>query len=176
MRVLIRAAILITLGLIGSAVSVAGSIESAVDAKHRDMMNTARDVYRNPIETLQFFGLEPGMTVVEMTPGAGWYTEIIGAVVAGEGKLYAAQGPYNDVPAYQRRNLARFFTLLSANDDIYKGVEMTTFKPPYQLAIAAAGSADMVLTFRNLHNWIGAGATDFSVRSRICSHWRCRYS
>lgn len=141
------------------------SIEDAVDAKHRDQNNTVRDAYRNPVETLEFFGLEPQMTVVEMTPGAGWYSEIIGAVVAEKGKLYAAQGPYNGVPAYQYRNLGKFMSMIGANHDIYKGIEMTTFSPPYQLDIAPKGSADMVLTFRNLHNWIGAQQTDgFSGR------------
>jgi len=138
----------------------ADAIEDAVDGAHRDANNKARDVYRNPIETLQFFGLEPDMTVVEMTPGGGWYSEIIGAVVSGKGKLYAAQGPYNNVPAYQYRNLSRFLAMIGNNHELFKGVEMTTFNPPYQLDIAPKGEADMVLTFRNLHNWIGAQERD----------------
>lgn len=136
------------------------AIVAAVDGKHRNAANTARDVYRHPAETLSFFGLKPEMTVVEVSPGGGWYTEILAAVVAGSGQLYAAQAPLNGQPAYQRRNLGAFFALLGSNDDLFGAVQVTHFQPPYALTMAPAASADMVVTFRNLHNWIMAQEAD----------------
>jgi predicted methyltransferase len=131
------------------------AITAAVAGEHRSAENRARDPYRHPRETLEFFGLRPDMTVVEMWPGGGWYTEILAAVLKDEGKLYAAQYPPNPTAAYQRRYYGAFLTLLGQNPDLYRNVTVTTFYPPYFLDIAPRGSADMVLTFRNLHNWLG---------------------
>ena len=133
----------------------AAAIQRAVDGEHRSAENRARDKYRHPRETLEFFGLRPDMTVVEMWPGGGWYTEILAPIVAGEGQLYTAQYSPNPRAGYQRRYYGAFLTMLGSNPDIYRDVTVTTFYPPYQLEIAPRGSADMVLTFRNLHNWIG---------------------
>lgn len=130
-------------------------IRSAVDSEHRSPENRARDAYRHPAQTLAFFGLRPDMTVVEMWPGKGWYTEILAAALHGNGRLYAAQYDPNPAAGYQRRYYGAFLTMLGENPDRYRDVTVTTFYPPYSLQIAPKGSADMVLTFRNLHNWIG---------------------
>jgi len=155
-------ALLLTLVLtpLCAAPVVADAIRDAVGGSHRAEANRARDVYRHPVETLDFFGLKPGMTVVEMSPGAGWYTEILAAAVRSDGKLYAAQGPLNEVPAYQRRNMGNFLLMMGQNNDLYGSVTVTTFLPPYLVDIAPRGSADMVLTFRNLHNWAAAQQAD----------------
>ena len=129
------------------------ALDAAIAGEHRSAENKARDVYRKPREVLEFVGLRRDMTVVEMSPGAGWYTEILGPVLADQGRLYAAQFALNDVPTYQRRLLGNFLTKLAATPDLYKSTVITHFAPPYALEIAPRGSADLVLTFRNLHNW-----------------------
>ena len=129
------------------------ALDAAIAGDHRSAENKARDVHRKPREVLEFVGLRRDMTVVEMSPGAGWYTEILGPVLADQGRLYAAQFALNDVPTYQRRLLGSFLTKLAATPDLYKSTVITHFAPPYALEIAPRASADLVLTFRNLHNW-----------------------
>ncbi|MEC9364772.1 MAG: methyltransferase [Pseudomonadota bacterium] len=133
--------------------ATAKAVDAALAGDHRSAENKARDVYRKPREVLEFVGLRRDMTVVEMSPGAGWYTEILGPVLADQGRLYAAQFALNDVPTYQRRLLGSFLTKLAATPDLYKSTVITHFAPPYALEVAPRGSADLVLTFRNLHNW-----------------------
>ncbi|MGB1562641.1 MAG: class I SAM-dependent methyltransferase [Sinimarinibacterium flocculans] len=133
--------------------ATAKAVDAALAGEHRSAENKARDVYRKPREVLEFVGLRRDMTVVEMSPGAGWYTEILGPVLADQGRLYAAQFALNDVPTYQRRLLGSFLTKLAATPDLYKSTVITHFAPPYALEVAPRGSADLVLTFRNLHNW-----------------------
>ena len=118
---------------------------------HRSEANRARDQYRHPADTLAFFGLQPGMTVVEVAPGGGWYTEVLAPILAGQGKLYAAHG-IPEASEYAAKSLAGYQAKL-ASDPIYKSVEVTRFGKGHYDRLAPAGSADMVLTFRNVHNW-----------------------
>lgn len=116
-----------------------------------------RDAWRHPGETLRFFGLAPGMTVVEIYPGRGWYTDILGPYLTRtEGKLYAAMlqpnGPED--PAATLR--ARFSERLLENPELFAVVETTEFGPG-ALAPAPAGSADLVLVFRNVHTFMAGG-------------------
>jgi predicted methyltransferase len=133
--------------------ATAKAVDTAIAGEHRSAENKARDAFRKPRQVLEFVGLRQDMTVVEMSPGAGWYTEILGPVLAGNGRLYAAQFPLNGGPGYQRRLLGTFLTKLAATPDLYKSTLITHFAPPYALEIAPTGSADLVLTFRNVHNW-----------------------
>jgi len=126
-----------------------GSIAAAVAGSHRSAENRARDEHRHPAQTLAFFGLEPGMTVVEMAPGGGWYTEILAPTLKGSGKLYAAipdpaESEYGE----------RFMTFLQAEPDLYSEVEPVIFAPPERTSLGEDGSADMVVTFRSTHGWI----------------------
>jgi predicted methyltransferase len=129
-------------------------LDPILQASHRSAENRARDVQRHPKETLQFFGLEPTMTVVEVWPGNGWYTEILAPLLRDRGRLYAAQID----PAggeYARKTVEAFRAKLASRPDLYGKVAVTTLAPPpSKEAIAPAGSADMVLTFRNVHNWM----------------------
>lgn len=112
-----------------------------------------RDMYRHPAETLSFFGLQPNLTVVEILPGGGWYTSILNPILSTKGQLYAAHfHPYEGAPGYYARSLAGFKEKV-ANDPLYKGIEVTEFHHIKAHDIAPEGSADMVLTFRNVHNW-----------------------
>ena len=129
-------------------------LESAIAGEHRSEVNRARDIYRKPYATLEFLGLQEDMTVVEIWPGGGWYTEILAPVLKDTGKLYAAQFGVNPPFGYQRRAMGTFLSKLGSAPDIYRQVELTEFALPYALRIAPPGSADMVLTFRNVHNLV----------------------
>ncbi|WP_444942218.1 class I SAM-dependent methyltransferase [Microbulbifer sp. ZKSA004] len=140
------------LALAGTA--QAADFSAAIKGDHRNKDYVARDQYRNPAETLKFMGIEPDMTVVEITPGGGWYTEILGPYLSKEGTLYAAHFPENSESDYFKRSLKNFKAKLAANDKAYKKVIVTEFAPQTGREIAPAGSADAVVTFRNVHNWM----------------------
>lgn len=124
----------------------------AVAGEHRSAKNKARDAYRHPAETLEFFGFEPTMTVVELAPGGGWYTEILAPAVKGTGKLYGAHYPDTGEDNYYSKSRRRLEEKMKSNE-IFSEVELTDFTPRVESQIAPAGTADLVLTFRNLHNW-----------------------
>ena len=128
------------------------ALQQAVQNPARTEANKVRDQYRHPVETLAFFGVTPQSTVVEIAPGAGWYTEILAPLLAKEGKYYAAHFPANSTSEYATRNLKAFKEKLAA-DDAYSQVVITEFSPLPNQQVAPANSADVVLTFRNLHNW-----------------------
>ena len=137
--------------------ATSAAVDVAIAGDHRSDENKARDKFRRPKETLAFFGFRSDMTVVEIWPGGGWYTEILAPALKDSGKLYAAQYSVNPFFGYQRRYFGAFLTKLGENSKVYRDVEITTLDFPYSLNIAAAGTADMVLTFRNAHNWVNPG-------------------
>lgn len=137
-----------------AAAPAAMSIDAILAGDHRSVENKARDQYRHPRETLAFFGVKPGMTVVEISPGGGWYTEILAPLLKGHGTYFAA---HNNPAASERaaQSVERFKAKLASNP-VYSEVKVTAFgKDSYD--IAPAGSADAVLTFRNVHNWYSGG-------------------
>lgn len=127
----------------------ADPIAAAVAAPHRSEKNRARDGYRHPRETLAFFGVGPTQHVIELWPGGGWYTEILAPLLREQGRLtaVAANGPY----------LQPYKDFLAAAPALYERVELVEVTPPGSLALGPDGSADVVLTFRNLHNWVANG-------------------
>ncbi|MBK8590109.1 MAG: class I SAM-dependent methyltransferase [Sandaracinaceae bacterium] len=127
------------------------AIEAAISGNHRSEESRSRDAYRHPLETLMFFGLEPGMTVVEMGPGGGWYTEILAPVLQEEGRLIAAAPPGDTEYG------VRFDTFLATNPELYGRIERLSFNPPDSVSLGPDGSADMVVTFRSTHGWINRG-------------------
>lgn len=138
--------------------SAAHSLDTVLAGSHRSDANRARDVYRHPAQTLEFFGIKPDMTVVELWPGGGgWYTEILAPYLRAKGKLYAAQFSAASSNEYVRKAFATFRDKLAAAPDIYDRVVVTELTPPDKVDIAPAGSADAVLTFRNVHNWMKMG-------------------
>jgi predicted methyltransferase len=135
--------------------TVAESLDRILAAEYRPAADRARDVYRHPKETLLFFGLRPQMQVVEIWPEPGWYTEIIAPLVKDQGKYYAALAvPRPDNPYVTARTKA-FEARFAAHPEIYGKIELTTFGPGAG-NIAPPGSLDMVVTFRNIHNWMAA--------------------
>lgn len=136
----------------------AAAVDAALAGSHRSDANKARDRYRHPKQTLEFFGLRPEMTVVEIWPGGGWYTEVLAPVLRERGKLYVAQ--YGSKPPfpYQQREMDTLAAKMRANPDLYRAVTPTALNFfTNELAIAPPGSADLVVTFRNVHNWFQDG-------------------
>ena len=101
------------------------ALDAAIAGSHRSAANKARDRYRHPKETLEFFGLRPEMTVVEIWPGGGWYTEILAPVLRERGKLYAAL--YGAAPPfpYQSREMETFRAKLASAPAVYGSVTIT---------------------------------------------------
>jgi predicted methyltransferase len=138
------------------AQSAAPGLQAVVDGSHRSEANKARDPYRHPVETLTFFGIRPDMTVVELWPFGGWYTEILAPYLKDKGKLYAAaMDPASGNPGDKRYNDS-LKAMFDARPELFSKVEQTVLAPSkYQ--IAPDGTADMVVTFRNIHNWAWSG-------------------
>ena len=139
-------------------------LDKAIASPARTDANRARDQYRHPKETLQFFGLRPDMTVVEISPGAGWYTDIIAPVLAGTGKYVAAHNNPEGSPGAQKQRAA-FIERTKANADSFGAITVTSFGKGIEGNLAAPGSADMVLTFRNVHNWKSAGFAEDAFKA-----------
>lgn len=129
----------------------AATIQQAIDGSWRSAANKARDRYRHPAQTLEFFGLRPDMTVIELDPGGGWYTEILAPVLHDGGHLIEATPP---AAGRMARMGAAFQDKLKADPAVYGTVRTVPFAPPAQVKLGPPNSADMVLTFRNLHDWL----------------------
>ncbi|MHB8813932.1 MAG: class I SAM-dependent methyltransferase [Steroidobacteraceae bacterium] len=125
------------------------TLAEAIAGPQRTPAFKARDRYRHPMEVLEFLGLKPDMTVVEIWPSGGWWTEILAPYLRAHGKYYAAVQP-------SARDAA-FHDKLAAGPQYYDHVIVTEAGPPDHWRIAPPGSADLVLTFRNVHNWLAGG-------------------
>lgn len=130
-------------------------LKEIVASDHRSAENRARDKYRHPLATLTFFGIRPDMTVVEIYPGRGWYTEILAPYLKGSGTFYAAEHPGD--PSYEavQRSLEAFDQKVKDAPELYGEVKRTKLTKDGD--IAPPDSADLVVTFRNVHSWMGAG-------------------
>jgi predicted methyltransferase len=126
-----------------------GDIAAILAGNHRSAENRARDAHRHPAETLAFFGVQPTHTVVELWPGRGWYTEVLAPLLRERGKLIAAAPTGNYLQPYK--------DFLATRPDLYDRVQLVEVTPPQTLSLGPDGSADAVLTFRNLHGWVGNG-------------------
>ena len=144
----------------GTTKEESGKLEKIVAGEHRTAKFVARDKYRHPLETLKFFGIKDTMTVVEISPGGGWYSEILAPYLKANG-LYIAAG-YDPLSEreYYKRNAKKLQDKLDADPNIYGKTQLTIMQPPEQLNFAKADSADMILSFRNTHNWHTSGASE----------------
>lgn len=133
--------------------TTAEALDRVLAGDHRSEANRARDQYRHPKETLLFFGIRPEMHVVEVWPGAGWYTEVIAPLVNDEGRYYAAHWEPNPDSKFITEGLESFRKKLAARPDLYGNAVVTSLGPGGG-DIAPPGSADLVVTFRNIHNWM----------------------
>jgi predicted methyltransferase len=130
------------------------ALAKAIAAPHRTPALVERDKARKPQEVLEFFGIKPTLTVVEIAPGAGYWTEILAPYLKGKGTYYAAMS---------RRSIEGTQKKLDANPALYSEVKLMEMGP--DAPVAPAGSADLVVTFRNVHNWMGNGDADKQFRA-----------
>jgi len=142
-----------------SAIAFAGAPDAALTAAVADPARTAtfsaRDGARHPAEELGFFGIKPRMTVVEIWPGGGYWTEILGPYLAtGKGTYYVALNAPGD--AEEDKGVERWRSRVAAQKGRLGTIHETMLGPNH-FDIAPAGSADLVLTFRNFHNWMHDG-------------------
>lgn len=135
--------------------TTAAALKQITTGAHRSAENRARDPFRHPQETLLFFGIRPDMRVVEVWPGNGWYTEILAPLLHDQGQLYAAHMD-GAASEYAKNVTASFREKLAGRPDLYGKVSVTTLAAA-KSEIAPPGSVDMVVTFRNLHNWMMFG-------------------
>ncbi len=147
----------LVLGTLASAVEPSQNIQAAVESSLRTATNVERDQYRHPVETLTFFEIEKDDHVVEIWPGRGWYSEVLAGLLKTEGKLYAAHFAANSDVKYFQRSRQNFEARVAAESELFGEVELTEFHPPSKVSAGPAASADHVLTFRNVHNWMKAG-------------------
>ncbi len=134
------------------------TLDEALAGSQRDPENAARDVYRHPKQVLEFFGVKPISTVVEVWPSNGWWVEILAPYLREQGVYYAAgfATTLKDTPAYQL-NAQRALADNLAGNVAYDHVVLTELGYPGRTVMAPPGRADFVLTFRNVHNWLAGG-------------------
>ncbi|MHA7899166.1 MAG: class I SAM-dependent methyltransferase [Henriciella sp.] len=141
------------------------TLADAVAGDWRSDDEKARDAWRNPAETLAFFEIEQDDTVVEIWPGGGWYTNVLAPYLAsGDGQLIAAVWDVNVFEGERRagieQRIADFKAVYEADTDLFGTLEYSAFSAQSG-PLAAADSVDAVLTFRNVHNWMGG---DYSAK------------
>jgi predicted methyltransferase len=129
------------------------ALDNVLAGEHRSEENRARDRYRHPKETLLFFGIRLEMSVLEVWPEPGWYTEIIAPLVKQKGKYYAGVIAPDPNSRYVSERLDAYRQKLAARPDLYGSVAVVTF-PSDGGDVVPPGSLDMVVTFRNIHNWM----------------------
>ena len=134
------------------------AVQHAMTGDHRSSKNIARNQYRHPAETLAFFNLKSDMSVVEIWPGGGWYSEILAPVLKDNGQYYAAGFSLvaKRTPDWRKNYQRKFEEKLKQNPEVYSKTIVTDLSIPERTEIAPAGTADLVLTFRNVHNWMKA--------------------
>ena len=132
---------------------ISQSLQEVINGDHRSEKNKARDKYRNPIETLEFFGIKNTMTVVEISPGGGWYQEVLAPFLNKNGQyISATYDPKSEV----KRDRDRYKSekkRLAARKDLYGNAKMVSMTGN---VYGEKESADMILSFRNYHNWVGS--------------------
>ncbi|HEY1957331.1 MAG TPA: hypothetical protein VGH28_17045 [Polyangiaceae bacterium] len=135
----------------------AARLSWAIDGPQRSAADKARDAARHPKETLAFFGVTDKSHVIELWPGGGWYTEILAPYLRDDGKLTVTNFDPAKAQGEQKEFAESFDKKLSSAPSVYGKVEVRRIAPPEDLSLGPDGSADVVLTFRNLHGWINNG-------------------
>jgi len=136
-------------------------INDAITGEHRVKENKARDIHRRPDKTLSFFGIQSNMTVLEILPGRGWYTEILAPILKNKGQLTVASFGKNHSNKYLRNVHLKYIKHLDENPIVYENIRRVVFNEEnHYLGNIDTNSQDMVLTFRNTHNWIRYGGVE----------------
>jgi predicted methyltransferase len=144
--------------------STAEALTVILAGDQRPPAERARDVYRHPKETLLFFGIRPEMRVLEVWPEPGWYTAVIAPLVRDKGKYFAGVIAADPSSRYITHRLEEYQARLAARPDSYDRVALVTFAADGGDAVPP-GSLDMVVTFRNIHNWMARDQAAQAFRS-----------
>jgi predicted methyltransferase len=145
----------------GADAATDAKLRASLAGPQRTEKERARDGYRHPLETLEFFGLRANMTVVEISPGGGWYTAVLAPVLHDDGKLFVAGGdPNGDSKSEGTKNALALKARFDASPDAFGKVQSLVLATGKPVDLGPPGSADMVLTFRNFHNWVGSPELD----------------
>jgi len=161
----LKFAMFTTAAVLGAALALpAGAdqkLQSVIDDPARPADEKARDQYRHPHETLTFFGMAPDMTVVELAPGGGWYTEILAPYLKDEGQYIGAHVDLEseELPDFYRDIYAAWADRIS-DSARFGDVKIVEFDPPRKTELGEPGSADMVVSFRSAHGWKRSGVFD----------------
>ncbi|OYV28642.1 MAG: hypothetical protein B7Z81_15620 [Acidocella sp. 20-61-6] len=132
--------------------AVQNALQQAIDGPQRTPAYAKRDRYRHPLQTLEFFGIRPDMTVVEVLPGGGWYTEILAPFLRDRGRLIEAMPPISSPNPFSLKMAIKYKAKLDADPAVYGRVTMEPFEPPSSMDLGAPDSVDMIVTFRNIHD------------------------
>lgn len=136
-----------------AAAELPQTLDIAMMSSFRTEENKQRDQYQHPLETLKFFGLKPDMTVVEVYPGTGWYTEIIAPYVAEKGKYIMAVPSYDANKPKQIDNDMKIKLWMNNHPEAAKSMSAVEFDVPEKTQIAPENSVDMIVSFENVHIW-----------------------
>jgi len=151
--------LLFTTSTLAGGLTLTERVAKSMVGEHRSEGNIARNQYRHPVETLTFFGIEDGMTVLEIWPGGGWYTEVLAPTMRDHGKLVIATwDPAVEGQAKYRYSLPeKMQETFDSNPGVYDQVGTVYHSPPESASLGEAESMDAILTFRNTHGWVNAG-------------------
>lgn len=146
-------------GSVATPVDASAAISAAVASPQRSDADRDRDRYRHPVDTLAFFGIRPAMQVVEIWPGGGWYSRVLAPLlttplIAAHFPVTAAPGSDQRRAAYFARSRAAYAEQVANPGSPLAGVSLAEFDPSQGLLSVAPASADALLTFRNVHNWL----------------------
>jgi predicted methyltransferase len=144
--------------------STAQELDRILAGDQRSEENRARDNYRHPKATLLFFGIRPEMSVLEVWPEPGWYTEILAPLLRDQGRYYAGVIAPDPASRYIAQRLDNFREKLASRPELYGRVSLVTFGFDGS-DVAPPGTLDMVLTFRNIHNWMARGEAEQAFAS-----------
>lgn len=158
-RLRLPSLLLILLTMLASACTTQNSLlKNTINGEQRSEQNRARDVARHPQQTLSFFDVKADATVIEIWPGKGWYTEILAPYIKQGGGQYIAAGfPIHSGPQWRRLMQQALQDYMTMHPRYYNAVQFTVIGPPYLWSLGENNSADTVLTFRNVHNWVKGG-------------------
>jgi len=160
--VLFAVSILFAQSLYAMDAELIAEIEAAMHGEHRSEKNKARNKYRHPLGTLAFFGLKPDMTVMEIAPGGGWYTEILAPAMRNTGTYVAASYDINveGQAKYRYRQHQALLDQIADQPELYGQIKVANYSPPQSRDLWKENSVDMVLTFRSSHGWVREGLID----------------
>ncbi len=146
------------------------TLDRVLAGDHRSEQNRARDAWRHPKETLSFFGLRQDMTVMEIWPGGGgWYTEVLAPTLREHGQYIAASWDPKSESKYVQENSKKYAAKLAERPNLYDRAKVVALQAPNELKPVPDGSVDMVLTFRNVHSFMGNDSSDAMYKAMFAA-------